>query len=201
MSDSLHSFLRDTEYVDFSAPIVLEKARALFDRDFDDIQKARVAYEFVRDNIPHSFDINAAVITIKASEVLLHSTGICHAKANLLAALLRSQGIPTGFCFQRLTRLVDDSKGYLVHCYNAVWLDGHWVKLDARGNTNGKNAQFSLGEPILAFPCRPQYQEYFLPGIYAKPHEESMNALKRAASLQDVLENLPDAVNETPDVA
>ena len=157
----MHNFLRETTYIDFSAPKVLDKARALFDSNVGDMQKARVAYEFMRDNIPHSFDINATAIAIKASDVLLHSTGICHAKANLLAALLRSQGIPSGFCFQRLTRINDDSQGYLIHCYNAVWVDGHWIKLDARGNTNGKNAQFSLGKPILAFPCRSQYQDFF----------------------------------------
>jgi transglutaminase-like putative cysteine protease len=132
--------------------------------------------------------------------VLLHGTGICHAKSNLLAALLRSQKIPSGFCFQRLTRGLNDANGYLIHGYNAVWLDGHWVKLDARGNTNGKNAQFSLGEPLLAFSCRPQYQEYFLPGIYANPHTATMSVLERAKSFRDVLKNLPDTVSEAPDV-
>ena len=92
-------------------------------------------------------------------------------------------------------------KRYCVHCYNAVLLGERWIKLDARGNTNGKNAQFSLGEPILAFPCRPQYQEYFWPGVYANPQEKTMNVLERAANLQDVLENLPDVVSEPPDVA
>jgi len=200
-TDTMRNFLQESKYVDFAAPIVIEKARTLFNNNFDAMQKARVAYGFVRDNIQHSFDINAKVITTKASDVLLHSTGICHAKANLLTALLRSQGIPSGFCFQRITRVGDDSKGYCVHCYNAAWLDGHWVKLDARGNTNGKNAQFSLGEPILAFPCRSQYQEYFWPGIYANSHAETMNVLERAVSLQDVLENLPDMINAPPDVA
>ena len=198
---SMHNFLRESEYIDFSVPIVAEKAHALLGNIFGDIQKIRIAYEFVRDSIPHSFDINASIITAKASDVLLHRTGICHAKANLLAALLRSQGIPSGFCFQRVTRLGDDSKGYCVHGYSAVWLGGHWIKLDARGNTNGKNAQFSIGEPILAYPCRSQYQEYFWPGVYANPQAETMHVLERAANLQDVLENLPDAVNEPPDVA
>ena len=197
----MHKFLQESHYVDFSAPLITEKARAIFSDTADDIEKARVAYEFVRDNIPHSFDCNATIITAKASDVLLHGTGICHAKSNLLAALLRAQKIPAGFCFQRLTRGIDDSKGYLIHCYNAVWLDAHWVKLDARGNTNGKNAQFSLGEPLLAFPCRPQYQEYFLPGIYANPHAATMTVLERVKSLQDVLESLPDMVRESPDAA
>ena len=197
----MHIFVLESKYIDFSAPIVAEKALTLFSGTLDNIQKTRVAFEFVRDNIPHSFDINANIITAKASDVLLHNTGICHAKANLLAALLRSQYIPSGFCFQRITRVGDDSKGYCVHCYNAVWLDGRWVKLDARGNTKGKNAQFSMGEPVLAFYCRSQYQEYYWPGIYAEPHAETMHVLEWAASLQDVLENLPDSVKEPPDVA
>jgi transglutaminase-like putative cysteine protease len=196
----MHRFLLESQYVDFSAPIIAEKAHALFTGISGDIEKARVAFEFVRDEIPHSFDRNASVITAKASDVLLHGTGICHAKSNLLAALFRSQKIPSGFCFQRLTRGADDANGYLIHGFNAVWLDGHWVKLDARGNTNGKNAQFSLAEPQLAFLCRPQYQEYFLPGIYANPHGKTMTVLEQARNLQDVLENLPDTVCEAPDV-
>ncbi|GHV41362.1 hypothetical protein FACS189490_08100 [Clostridia bacterium] len=196
----MQEFLMETRYVDFGASIVIEKANELFRDVHDDIAKARIAYEFVRDEVPHSFDIDAKVVTAKASDVLRYGTGICHAKANLLAALLRLQGIPTGFCFQRLTLAEDDSEGYCVHCYNAVWLDEHWVRLDARGNTNGKNAQLSLSEPILAFQNRPQYDEYFWPGIYAEPHRETMSALERADSLRDVLENLPDMLTGEPDV-
>jgi transglutaminase-like putative cysteine protease len=101
--NGLQAFLSEDKYVDFSAPIIQAKASELFDGIMDDTQKARAAYEFVRDKIPHSFDIGATTITAKASDVLKHETGICHAKANLLAALLRSQGIPAGFCFQHIT--------------------------------------------------------------------------------------------------
>ncbi|GHU95599.1 hypothetical protein FACS1894208_08690 [Clostridia bacterium] len=196
----MQKFLIETKYVDFGASTIIEKANALFRDVHDDIAKTRIAYEFVRDEIPHSFDIDAKVVTAKASDVLRYGTGICHAKANLLAALLRLQGIPTGFCFQRLTLAEDDSEGYCVHCYNAVWLDEHWVRLDARGNTNGKNAQFSLGESILAFQNRPQYDEYFWPGIYAEPHKETMLVLEQADSLRNILENLPDMLTSEPDV-
>ena len=61
-----------------------------------DTEKAKIAYEYVRDEIPHSFAIDSKIITAKASDVLRYKTGICHAKANLLAALLRSQSIPVG---------------------------------------------------------------------------------------------------------
>jgi len=194
-------FLRETQYVDLSAPIIQAKADELFDDITDDLQKVRIAYEFVQNKIPHSFDIDAKIITAKASDVLKYETGICHAKANLLAALLRSQGIPAGFCFQHLTLMDDGSAGYCVHCYNAVWLNGRWVKLDARGNKPGVNAQFSLDEPVLAFPPRPEYDEYFWPGIYAAPHIETMRMLEQAKDIQDVIDNIPDMITEKPDIA
>ena len=198
---NLSVFLQESKYVNFSSSLIIRKSEQLFNHKNTDVEKAKIAYEFVRDKIPHSFDIKATIITAKASDVLKFKTGICHAKANLLAALLRLQGIPTGFCFQHLTLADDDSLGYCVHCYNAVYLDGHWIKIDARGNTSGKNAQFSLDNPMLAFANRSDYDEYFWPGIYANPHAATMTMLETASCLQDVVDNLPDYINEEPDIA
>ena len=196
---NLQAFLVEDKYVNFSAPNIQAKAAELFDSVTDDTQKARIAYEFVRDKIPHSFDIDTKIITARASDVLKYETGICHAKANLLAALLRSQCIPVGFCFQRCTLMDDDSAGYCVHCYNAVWLNGRWIKLDARGNKAGVNAQFSLDEPVLAFPPRSEYDEYFWPGVYAAPHAKTMRMLEQADSLEYIIKNIPDTVTLPPD--
>lgn len=197
---NLAIFLEENQYVDFLSPIIQKKAGELFYGMDSDIQKAKIAYEYVRDEIPHSFDISAKIITAKASDVLTYRTGICHAKANLLAALLRTRDIPTGFCFQHITLANDDSLGYCVHCYNAVFIDNCWIKVDARGNTNGKNAQFSLGQPILAYSNREEYDEYFWNGIYAYPHLDTMKVLEKAKSLQDILDNIPDYVNEAPGI-
>lgn len=194
------NFLSENEYIDFSSPLIAEKARQLFSRINSDVEKAKVAYEYVRDQIPHSFDIQASKITAKASDVLKYRTGICHTKANLLAAFLRSQHIPAGFCFQHITLADDDSLGYCVHCYNAIYLDHHWVKVDARGNTNGINAQFSLAEPILAFPNRKEYEEYFWNGIFANPHKDTMKMLEKVSTIQEVMEQLPDSVTDLPDI-
>ena len=193
-------FLAEHKYVDFTSENIQKKAAELFDDITDNIEKARIAYMFVRDEIPHSFDINAENITAKASDVLRYKTGICHAKANLLAALLRSQNIPVGFCFQRLTLMDDDSAGYCVHCYNAVWLGDRWIYLDARGNKKGVNAQFSTGTPILAFPPRQKYDEYFYPGIYTSPHAETMAMLEQAKSVEDIFKHIPDKVTLPPDI-
>lgn len=196
----MKEFLTEDHYVDFSAPLIAQKARQLFSQTMSDIEKTKIAYEYVRDEIPHTFDINTEIITAKASDVLNYETGICHAKANLLAALLRSQNIPTGFCFQHITLLADDSLGYCVHVYNAVFIENNWIKLDARGNTKGKNAQFSLKEPILAFINREEYDEFYWPGIYAKPHLDTMKMLENAATIQDIIENIPDDVTQEPDI-
>lgn len=196
----MEHFLAATQYVDHQDEAIQGKAAELFSPGMDDVSKAELAYQFVRDQIPHSFDCNAAVITAKASDVLKHGTGICHAKANLLAALLRSQGIPAGFCFEYCTLADDHSLGYCVHGFNAVYLEGRWVKLDARGNKEGVNAQFSLNEPILAFPPREEYGEYFFPGIYAQPHGPTMEMLEKAQTLQDIIDHIPDMVTEPPDI-
>lgn len=193
-------FLAEERYVDFSSTNIRDKAKELFCGLGDEIEKSRIAYEYVRNEIPHSFDIQAKIVTAKASDVLKHRTGICHAKANLLAALLRSQGIPVGFCFQHLTLADDDPLGYCVHCYNAIFVDNHWIRVDSRGNTKGRNAQFSLDEPHLAFPNRKNYDEYFWEGIFSKPHPDTMRMLERANSLQDILDLIPDYVHDNPDV-
>jgi len=193
-------FLVENKYIDFSSMIIQDKVKNLFHGIDSDVEKTKMAYEYVRDEIPHTFDIQSDTITAKASDVLIYNTGICHAKANLLAALLRAQNIPTGFCFQRLTLSDNDSLGYCIHCYNAIFIDNHWIKVDARGNTNGKNAQFSLAEPQLAFENRSNYDEYYFEGIYANPHLDTMLMLDKANSLQDVINNIPDYVMEKPDL-
>ena len=55
-------------------------------------------------------------------------------KSHLLAALLRANGIPAGFCYQRLS--IDDiGPPFSLHGFNAVWLQEYgWYRVDARGN-------------------------------------------------------------------
>lgn len=128
-------------------------------------------FEFVRDQIAHSWDIQSSRVTGRASEVLRHGEGICYAKSHLLAALLRGRGIPAGFGYQRLTLGNTPEMGYCIHALNAVWLVSmqRWVRLDARGNKPGVNAQFSLGAERLAFAVRPELGEVDYGMVYAAP--------------------------------
>jgi transglutaminase-like putative cysteine protease len=146
-----------------------------------EIEKAKIAFEFVRDEISHSWDIQSTRVTFKASEVLKYKEGICYAKANLLAALFRSQRIPTGFCYQRLMIFDTPDEGYSLHALNGVFLRSlnRWIRLDARGNKPGVQAEFSIDKEILAFPIQEEFDEKDFPTIYTKPNPKTISVLEK----------------------
>lgn len=190
-SNDINGYLEESKYVDFSSILIQEKATKIFKGCMDDIAKIEKAFEFVRDKISHSWDIQNEVISIYASKVLKQGNGVCWEKSILLAALLRSQGIPTGFCYQYLTRVETDEDGYIIHGLNAVYVKklNKWIRLDARGNKPGVDARFSLDEEKLAFPVRSQYAEVDYCTIYVNPvkvvietMENSTNALTMTTS-------------------
>lgn len=180
-SKGMETYLKADRFVDWKDPSVSSFAAALFSECDGTVACAEKAFLFVRDEVRHSWDIGSRLITRTASEVLRQREGICYAKANLLAALLRYAGIPAGFCYQKLTLGDTPDTGYCVHALNAFWLDGEkrWIRLDARGNKPGVCAAFSLGEERLAFPVRPEYGEEDYPGVYADPAPATIAALER----------------------
>ncbi|ALF11145.1 transglutaminase-like domain-containing protein [Parageobacillus thermoglucosidasius] len=179
-SANLKDYLEELDVVDFSHPLIQKKINELFHEGQSELEKAKIAFEFVRDEISHSWDIQSARVTCKASEVLHYKEGICYAKANLLAALLRSQGIPTGFCYQRLMLFDTPDKGYSLHALNGVFLSSlnRWIRLDARGNKPGVQAEFSIDKEILAFPVQEELGEKDFPIIYTKPNPKTISVLK-----------------------
>ena len=141
-------------------------------------EAARRVFHFVRDDVSHSWDIQGTQVSRSASDALRIREGICYPKSHLIAALLRRAGIPTAMCYQRLTLDDDDdSKGYAVHALNAVYINGRWSRIDARGNKPGVDAQFSLDEEHLAFPVRQDYGEVDYPQLYAEPHPAIVHTL------------------------
>ncbi len=150
-------------------------------------------YRYVRDEIAHSFDIKATIVTCSASEVLQHGHGICYAKSHLLAAILRMLGIPAGFCYQKLI-LDDAEKPWLVlHGLNAVYLKSlnRWIRLDARGNKEGVQAEFSVEQEKLAFPVRQELGEIDEPMIFVNPDQKVVDALRAAKTAADLYNSLP----------
>jgi transglutaminase-like putative cysteine protease len=192
-SNYLGDYLIELDMVDYNHHLIKKKVNDLFTCSFNEIEIIKVAFEYVRDNIAHSFDIQSPRVTCKASEVLYFEEGICYAKSNLLAAILRSKGIPTGFCYQRLTKGDTPDTGYCIHALNGVYLKTleRWIRLDARGNKEGINAQFSIDNEKLAFPIRKKYAEKDYPIIYTEPNANTITALKQNSDCNMLFHNLP----------
>jgi transglutaminase-like putative cysteine protease len=137
-------------YIDWQLPEIKSLALELALGKESEVEIAKSCFEFVRDNIKHSWDYRLNPVTIKASDVLKYGTGYCYAKSHLLAALLRANGIPAGLCYQRLT--ITDQPPFCIHGLNAVYLKDHgWYRVDARGNKEGIHAEFSPPVEHLAF--------------------------------------------------
>lgn len=108
-------YLAETKTIDFGNPIIQEKVSELKAGTSSTIEYIEEAYKFVRDEIPHYWNVKSTIVSRKASEVLENKTGICWTKSCLLAALLRANGIPSGISYQLLTRADDDGEGYIIH--------------------------------------------------------------------------------------
>ncbi|QMV40022.1 transglutaminase-like domain-containing protein [Cohnella cholangitidis] len=182
-SSRMQDYLFELEEVDFRHRDIQLKVQELLNgQPLTEVEYIQKAYAFVRDQISHSWDIRSKRVTRTASEVLLNKEGICYAKSNLLAALLRANHIPTGFCYQRLTLGDTPDTGYCIHALNAVYITDlkNWVRLDARGNKDGVHAEFSADTEKLAFPIREEYAEHDYSTIYAKPNSRTMDVLKKS---------------------
>ena len=190
-------YLASSQYIDWKTPAILDKANEFKNMAQDEIHLIKMIYEYVRDEIKHSWDIQDKRVTKKASEVLEQKVGICWAKSNLLAALLRACDIPAGICYQRLTLGDMPETGFCIHALNAVYIKsiGEWIRLDARGNKTGVNAQMNLGQEQLAFPVRKEIGEADYRIVYAKPSCRLMNILKQNDdAIHMYLHELPDTI-------
>lgn len=186
----MKKYLEASEYIDWENPAILSKAKELSQGISSHEEIAKKCFEFVRDEIKHSWDYKLNPVTCKASDVLAHRTGYCYAKSHLLAALLRANKIPTGLCYQRLT--ITDAPPFCLHGLNAVYLDKYgWYRIDARGNKEGVSAEFCPPIEKLAFPIIKK-EEADLPEIWSEPLAVVIQALTQNNTVQAVAENLPD---------
>ena len=88
-------------------------------------------------------------------------------------------------------------KGYSLHALNAVFIRelNKWIRLDARGNKKGVNAEFSTLEEKLAFKVNPDFDEVDYPMIYVKPNIKTIAILKQSDdALIMYLNNLPEKI-------
>ncbi|MFF4927531.1 transglutaminase family protein [Streptomyces griseofuscus] len=188
----LSAYLAADEVIDHHHPMVRETAARLAAEAADSYVYARLAYEFVRDTVPHSADTGDPRVTWRASDVLARRTGICHAKAHALTALLRAEDIPTALCYQRLRD--DEGEGHVLHGLIAVRFHGAWHRQDPRGNKPGVDARFSLTGERLAWTPDPAAGELDQPLLYAAAHPAVLDALRTAPDREALGRALPSAL-------
>lgn len=185
-------FLEVSEIIDYLDTDIQTTAQLLAKGCLSDIEIAKNCFEYVRDEIRHTGDYqDQTKTTYLASDVLKYKTGWCYAKSHLLAALLRANNIPAGFCYQRL--FCDEYKkdSYCLHGLNAVYLKKYgWYRIDARGNKQGINAQFIPPNEMLAFELREG--ELDLPDLLHKPLALVIANLKKNTTYEQVVDNFSD---------
>ena len=187
----LEQYLKPSKYIDFDHPKIKAVAKALANGLESKESIAKACFEYVRDEIKHSWDYKLNPVTAKASDVLKHRTGYCYAKSHLLAALLRANHIPAALCYQRLT--ITDSPPYCLHGLNAIYLDDYgWYRVDARGNNPNVNAQFCPPEEQLAFGLVNK-GEKDIDRLFAEPISEIIQLLTSCITVEEFHQRLNEA--------
>lgn len=187
----MKKYLKVSEIIDWQHPNIMELAKQIALELETPEAIAKACFEWVRDEICHSYDYQMNPVTCRASDVLQHRTGYCFAKSHLLAAILRANQIPAGFCYQRLS--VDDKGApYSLHGFNAIYFpEIGWYRVDARGNKEGVDAQFMPPQEQLAFKIQLSEEADF-PVILDEPLQIIVEALQSQSTWDEVLCNLPD---------
>ena len=188
---AMEEYLKVSEIINWKHPDITERAKQIASGCETPTAIAKACFEWVRDEIRHSYDYQMNPVTCRASDVLQYKTGYCFAKSHLLAALLRANQIPAGFCYQRLS-IDDKGAPYSLHGFNAIHLpEVGWYRVDARGNKEGVNAQFIPPQERLAF--RNQFPEGAdFPAILGEPLQMIVEALQSWSTWDEMLCNLPD---------
>lgn len=192
-SDNIDDYLKHDDVINHDNEAIAELADKLFRKADNEVDFIKKAYEYVRDIISHSADINQDIITSTASEVLKEGHGICFAKSHLLAALLRCKSVPAGFCYQKLILDDETAPNLIYHGLNGVYIkdQNKWIRLDARGNKTGVNAQFSTETEQLAFPIRPDNGEEDSFIVYPDPDINILEKLKKSRTRTELWNDLP----------
>lgn len=132
--------LRETEFLDFTSPVVqefIEKALRRKGDPTDEIERAIALYYAVRDGLHYEvYGADAARGAFRASAIIQRGMGFCVHKSIVYAAAVRALGIPSRIVYgdvrnhlssPRLRELVGGDV-FCFHSLVSVFLDGKWVK-------------------------------------------------------------------------
>lgn len=137
-------YLKPTFFIDSDSEIVINLAKKLTNDIGQDLERVKVLYEYVRDEILYTID-NFQITNssgYKASEIIQEKRGFCITKSILLIALLRSINIPARLHFADIInhrspdhlQKIMGTKVFIYHGYVEFYLANTWVKLNPAFN-------------------------------------------------------------------
>ncbi len=196
--ENFDKFLAETPFINYSNATIQEviaKIKSAANSE-NEVELAKAAYHFVRDEINHSMDDKFYSLQkpyLKASEVLENKVGFCFGKSVLLCAILRGMKIPCGFSDQLLMFDEEVSDRKIIHTVNAIYLKSikKWVRVDSRGNKpQDVNAEFSTDSERLAYEARSEFNEINNLGIYADVSKTTLKLYEVSKTNAEIIDNL-----------
>ncbi len=131
----MENFLKETLFIDYSAPLIRETSSEIVGNLNDKKEIAVKLFYFVRDKIVYNpYTSFFKKEDYKSSVILKKGHGFCIQKAILLASFMRLNQIPTKLVFvdiknykapDKLKNLFGDT--YFYHCYLKLFIKGKWV--------------------------------------------------------------------------
>lgn len=137
MDEKFSPYLQPTFFLDFDTPAVAGFAGEVCTATMTPTEKAIALYYAVRDQIKYDpYDLRYSRPAMQASAILAKRSGYCVAKAVLLTAVGRHQGIPSRLGFADVTnhlstarlRAMMGTDLFIYHGYSEMHLEGKWVK-------------------------------------------------------------------------
>lgn len=193
-SDDMENYLKEVPpVIQFTTPLIQKQIKVIMSQTDSPRERAKLAFEFARDEIQHSFDSETCkVVTITAEETVKEREGICFAKSHLLASLLRGMNIPTGFCYQLKNH---PKAGKALHGLNAIYLESTgWFRVDPRGNKPGIDAQFTTDVEQLAYPIDTTKGEVDYPMVFTEPLPGVITAMQNSIDVHDLFYKRPTGI-------
>lgn len=133
----MEKYILPTYYINSDSPVVLDFAEAVLSAEMDQRQQAIALYYAVRDGIRYNpYRMSSNKEEYRASWIIQEGEGFCVQKSIVLAALLRSRGVPCRLGYANVRnhlsskQLLELMKTdlFVFHGYNEILLDGKWIK-------------------------------------------------------------------------
>ena len=144
LSSEMAPYLNPSQYVVYnSGSASVAKAKSLVSGLSGDAQKVAAIYSYITGNISYDYDKLENLTTgylPNPDSTLSSKKGICFDYAALMAAMLRSQGIPC--------KLVIGHADGEYHAWNMVYVSGAWKLYDATLGAAGQRASSYTAERV-----------------------------------------------------